>query len=141
MILALAALIASVAVAPLQDKGLGRLDGTYEVRFIEAAGKSATRQDPRTTPPGQIRRFIVAGKRCAMIDMMVGFQGTLAQKGKLVTVKFTEGPSGKMPKPDVIQFALKREKGQTTLVQTSPTRYPRIQFVRISTKPLIKLPY
>ena len=43
------------------------LDGTYEVLSIYPGKSLPVAQDPKT-PPGQIRKFIVQGSRCAMMD-------------------------------------------------------------------------
>lgn len=116
-----------------------KLDGTYDVLSIAPNATKAEGQDPKTTPPGQIRRFVVQGARCAMFDMMVGFQGKLKLAKGEVTIRWYEGPSGKLKKPEIMRFAL--SKDTKNLTQIGPRDRERLVFKRVSGKPLIKLPY
>ena len=127
--------VSSLAVAFGQNK----LDGTYDVLTMSPGSTKAVAQDPKTTPPGQIRKFIMQGKYCAIIDMMVGFQGTFKQSKTGVIVTWLEGPAGKLKKPDTLKFLL--SKDAKTLTQIGPKSTYRLVLRRTSSKPAIKLPY
>lgn len=119
--------------------GQTKLDGTYDVLTMSPGSTKVVAQDPKTTPPGQIRKFIMQGKYCAIIDMMVGIQGTFKQSKTGVTVTWLEGPAGKLKKPDTLKFLL--SKDAKTLTQIGPKSTYRLVLRRTSSKPAIKLPY
>lgn len=119
--------------------GQNKLDGTYDVLTMSPGSNNAVAQDPKTTPPGQIRKFVMQGKYCAIIDMMVGMQGTFKQTKTRVTITWLEGPAGKLKKPETFKFIL--SKDAKTLTQIGPKSTYRLVLRRTSSKPAIKLPY
>lgn len=119
--------------------GQDKLAGTYDVLTMSPGSTKAVAQDAKTTPPGQIRKFIVQGKYCAVIDMMVGIQGTFKQSKTMVTITWLEGPAGKLKKPETVKFML--SKDAKTLTQIGPKSTYRLVLKRTSSKPAIKLPY
>lgn len=130
-----AALLFSASLAEAQAK----LDGTYEFLRIAPGASKPERQNPRTAPPGQVKRFVIQGKRCALFDMMSGFQGTLVQKKGEVVITWYEGPAGKLKKKEVVRYSLSADA--KTLTRIEPKNGWRVAFTRISFKPAINLPY
>lgn len=124
----------------LAGVGAGQLrDGTYETRFYDPRTKRVEPQDKKNLPPGQIRIGLIQGKRFAIMDMMVGFQGPIRKKGNIYEFVFEEGPAGKPKgKPDVARVTPSKDKKTLTFVMRGKT-----MMVWIWQSPTIpiKLPY
>ena len=123
--------LAGIASAQLRD-------GTYETRFYDPKTKRVEPQD-KNLPPGQIRRGFIQGKRFAIMDFMVGFQGPIRKKGTFYEFVFEEGPAGKPKgKPDVARVTPSKDKKTLTFVMGGKTV---MVWIWKDARVPIKLPY
>ncbi len=113
------------------------LVGTYQVKMSMNKSDPPVAQDPKTTPPGQIRTFVISNNHWILHDFMTGFEGTIKIVGNTVELWQTSGSTGDLKKPERMVFRFSKP---CTLTMQPTKEFPG-QIVYVRTNPLPEITF